>query len=45
MAEGRGFHFEPYYEKVLKKIAETYYRVPTYLPLRGCRFLEQYGFI
>ena len=45
MAEGRGFHFEPYYEQVLKKIAETYYRVPTYLPLRGCRFLEQYGFI
>ncbi|MEO0313576.1 MAG: hypothetical protein RI928_32 [Pseudomonadota bacterium] len=45
MAEGRGFHFEPYYEQVLKKIAETYYRVPSYLPLRGCRFLEQYGFI
>ena len=45
MAEGRGFHFAPYYERVLKKIAETYYRVPAYLPLRGCRFLEQYGFI
>lgn len=45
MAEGRGFHFEPYYEQVLKKIAEAYYRVPPYLPLRGCRFLEQYGFI
>jgi hypothetical protein len=45
MAEGRGFHFEPYYEQVLKNIATTYYRVPSYLPLRGCRFLEQYGFI
>jgi len=45
MVEGRSFHFEPYYEQVLKKIAETYYRVPAYLPLRGCRFLEQYGFI
>ncbi len=45
MADGRGFHFEPYYEQVLKKIAQTYYRVPSYLPLYGCRFLEQYGFI
>ena len=45
MAEGRGFRFEPYYENILKKIAETYYQIPPYLPLRGCRFLEQYGFI
>ena len=45
MVEGRGFHFEPYYEQVLKKIAADYYHVPSYLPLRGCRFLEQYGFI
>ena len=45
MAEGHGFRFKPYYEQVLKKIADTYYRVPAYLPLRGCRFLEQYGFI
>ncbi len=45
MVEGHGFHFEPYYEQVLKKIAAEYYQVPSYLPLRGCRFLEQYGFI
>ncbi len=45
VVEGRGFHFQPYYEQVLKEIAEDYYRVPSYLPLRGCRFLEQYGFI
>lgn len=45
MVEGRGFHFEPYYDQVLKKIAADYYQVPSYLPLRGCRFLEQYGFI
>ena len=45
MAEGRGFRFEPYYENILRKIAETYYQIPPYLPLRGCRFLEQYGFI
>ena len=45
MVEGRGFRFEPYFEQVLKKIAADYYRVPSYLPLRGCRFLEQYGFI
>lgn len=45
MAEGQGFLFTPYYEQVLKPIAATYYRVPPYLPLRGCRFLEQYGFL
>ena len=45
LAEGKGFHFQPYYEQVLKKIAATYYRVPSFLPLHGCRFLEQYSFI
>lgn len=44
VAEGRGFKFEPYREKILKKIAATYYRMPSFLPLNGCRFLEQYNF-
>lgn len=44
VADGEGFRFEPYYEKVLKKVAATYYRMPAFLPLYGCRFLEQYGF-
>jgi hypothetical protein len=44
VAEGRGFTFEPYRENILKKIAATYYRMPAFLPLNGCRFLEQYEF-
>ena len=44
IAEGRGFKFDPYRENILKKIAATYYRMPSFLPLYGCRFLEQYGF-
>jgi hypothetical protein len=44
VAEGRGFKFEPYRENILKKIAATYYRMPSFLPLNGCRFLEQYDF-
>jgi hypothetical protein len=45
IVDGYGFRFEPYYEQVLKTVAATYYRVPDWLPLRGCQFLEQYGFI
>jgi hypothetical protein len=44
VAEGRSFKFEPYRENILKKIAATYYRMPSFLPLYGCRFLEQYEF-
>ena len=44
VADGQGFRFAPYYEQVLKKVAATYYRMPAFLPLYGCRFLEQYGF-
>lgn len=44
VADGLGFRFDPYYEQVLKKVAATYYRMPAFLPLYGCRFLEQYGF-
>ena len=44
VADGQGFRFDPYYEQVLKKVAATYYRMPSFLPLYGCRFMEQYGF-
>jgi hypothetical protein len=44
VAEGRGFKFETYRDNILKKIAATYYRMPSFLPLHGCRFLEQYEF-
>ncbi len=42
VADGTGFRFAPYFEQVIRRIADTYYRVPAWLPLRGCRFLEQY---
>ncbi len=42
VADGRGFRFEPYFDNVIKAIAARYYRVPSWLPLRGCQFLEQY---
>ncbi len=44
VAQCQGFKFEPYRENILKKIAATYYRMPSFLPLYGCRFTEQYGF-
>ncbi len=43
VADGSGFRFQPYYDKVIKAITASYYRVPSWLPLRGCRFLEQYA--
>ncbi len=42
VADGSGFRFQPYFDNVIKAITATYYRVPSWLPLRGCRFLEQY---
>lgn len=43
--DGYGFRFQPYFERVLKPVAARFYRVPDFLPLRGCQFLERYGFI
>ena len=43
VADGSGFRFQPYFDKVIKTITATYYRVPSWLPLRGCQFLEQYA--
>ncbi len=43
VADGTGFRFQPYFDTVIKAIAATYYRVPSWLPLKGCQFLEQYG--
>lgn len=44
-AQGTGFHFQPYFEQVLRPAAERYYRIPAGLPVTGCRFLEQYGLL
>lgn len=42
VADGKGFRFEAYFDGVIKPAAERYYRVPSWLPLHGCRFLEMY---
>ena len=45
IADGEAFRLAAYREQVLSLIAERYYKVPNWLPLYGCQFLEIYGFI
>jgi hypothetical protein len=45
IADGEQFRFTAYREQVLSLIAERYYKVPNWLPLYSCQFLEIYGFI
>lgn len=42
VAIARGFDFERYRAEVLERIRERYYRIPDFLPLGGCTFLERY---
>ncbi len=42
LADGTGFRFAPYEARVIQAIAASYYRLPGWLPAKGCRFLEQY---
>ena len=42
LAEGKNFKFDVYRDQVLSVIAASYYRIPAFLPQRGCKFLEQY---
>ena len=44
VADGENFNYPAYREGVLRKITERYYRIPSYLPVRGCHFLERYEF-
>lgn len=43
VGDGTGFRFEAYFDGVIRPAAARYYRVPSWLPLYGCRFLEMYG--
>jgi hypothetical protein len=45
VADGEHFQFEIYRNEVLTKIADQYYRIPDWLPLYGCQFLQKYEFI
>lgn len=42
LAIGRGFEFERYRQGVLTGVRERYYRIPEWLPTRGCPFCERY---
>lgn len=42
-ALGRGLDYRRYQEGVLLPIRDRYYRVPRWLPLRGCPFCERYS--
>lgn len=41
-ADGKDFNYDVYRERILKTIAERYYRIPSILPVHGCPFLERY---
>ena len=43
-ADGENFNYPLYREQVLQKIADRYYRIPSYLPVLGCEFLTRYDF-
>lgn len=39
---GRGFNYVAYREKVLKRVRDRFYRIPTWLPQYGCDFCDRY---
>lgn len=39
---GQGFNYAVYHDKVLTRIRDRYYRIPSGLPQRGCEFCERY---
>ncbi len=45
VADGQGFRFRNYLDRVIKPAAQRFYRFPGFLPVYGCRFLETYGLI
>lgn len=41
-ADGHDFNYAAYRERILKTVADKYYRIPSFLPMNGCPFLERY---
>ena len=39
---GQGFDYAVYHERVLRRIRDRFYRMPAWLPQRGCAFCERY---
>ncbi|MEI7612298.1 MAG: glycosyltransferase family 39 protein [Betaproteobacteria bacterium] len=39
---GQGFNYPVYHDRVLTRIRERFYRIPSWLPQQGCGFCERY---
>lgn len=39
---GQGFNYAVYHDKVLREVRDRFYRIPAWLPQRGCEFCERY---
>ncbi|MBK8523776.1 MAG: glycosyltransferase family 39 protein [Betaproteobacteria bacterium] len=39
---GQGFKYPVYHERMLTRVRDRYYRIPEWLPARGCAFTERY---
>ena len=39
---GQGFRYAVYHDKVLSRVRDRFYRIPAWLPQRGCDFCERY---
>jgi hypothetical protein len=42
LVHGQGFRYPVYHDKVLTRIRDRFYRIPAWLPQRGCDFCERY---
>ena len=42
MVLGQGFDYPAYHSRVLRRIHERFYRIPEWLPTRGCDFCARY---
>ena len=42
IADGVNFNYFAYRDRILTKIAQEYYRIPSALPLYSCQYLERY---
>ena len=39
---GQGFKYDVYHDTVLREVRDRFYRIPAWLPQRGCEFCERY---
>ena len=42
IVRGQGFRYAAYHDKVLTRIRQRFYRIPEWLPQRGCAFCDRY---